>query len=189
MDDGEGEETQGEDYWLASRDIEVVASTVELLEKIRRADFTQPAELVTVATALHIFRRLPRASASDVELDLSLSGPKKRFGAIEVLHHWSVHVSAGRVSVISGGGYYDPATGSDSFTCLMWSAAPGAETSYEDWLHLHWMVPDGLPFPEEVARLDLNQPGFVLDDVYHTGNLLLDEREEYVESAPEYDDE
>jgi hypothetical protein len=54
----EDEGWQGEQHDLGPHGQTVVGPAIQLLEKIVRAPFIHPAELVSVAKALHVFKRL-----------------------------------------------------------------------------------------------------------------------------------
>jgi hypothetical protein len=167
-------ENESENYVLSARDAEVIHGAVQLLEKIARAPFTRPAELVSVASLLHVLSVAPRVSGAGSSARLTLRGPTRQYGDHKISHWWSIECADERIAISAGGYFFRPSTGGDSFTVLEWVAQGGEEAEYLD--HLPWLgiVDDACPFPEEVDRLNLNEDGFMLE-VEDDANLLLDE--------------
>jgi hypothetical protein len=161
-------------YLLASRDKIVVAAALELLQKVSKASFTSPAQLASVARGLHVLGRLPSTSEPLGDLTITLTGPRRQFGEHSIWHYWAVHIEEYLIEITTGGGFYRDATGSDSFSCLQWSAQPGEQTDYDDYTLQHWIVDDAQPFPHEVAGLDLNEGGFRLEVIDDANPLLSD---------------
>lgn len=185
-DPDEESESAADEYCLSAPDDAVIAAAVELLQKITRAPFTRPAELASVAKALHALSLVPRVTRSAVDVRIELRGPTRRYGENEIRHWWTVGVLGERIEVESGGYFYRKSTGGDSFTCLQWAAEPGMETEYSDYLPQLKLVNDAQPLPQEVARLDLDAGEFVLE-VQDTDNPLLEELEA-LEEAVDLDD-
>jgi hypothetical protein len=163
-----------ETYLLRGRDRSVVAAAIQLLEKVVRASFTRPAELVSVAKALHLLKRLPQVTDGEVALRVSLNGPRRWFGEREIWHWWNVEINSLLIEIYSGGHFYRQSTGGDSFTCFQWDAEPGEEPNYANYLDQLHMVDDARPFHLEVAALDLGEPGFSLE-VEDQDNPFLEE--------------
>lgn len=161
-------------YFLRGRDRRIVTASIKLLQKIISAPFTRPAELVSVAKALHLLKLLPRITEAGVTLRINLSGPRRWFGEHEIWHWWTVELDGHFIQVYSGGHFYRESTGGDSFTCFQWSAEPGEEPDYSDYLEQLQIVDDAQPFQLEVAAMDLTEPGFKLE-VEDQDNPLLDE--------------
>lgn len=163
-----------ETYLLPGRDRSLVAAAIDLLEKIARASLTCPAELVSVAKALHLLKRLPQVSDAEVTLSIQLKGPSRRFGEHEISHFWNVETNSPLIQIYSGGYFYRPSTGGDSFTSFRWNALPGEEPEYSNYLDQLQIVDDARPFHLEVAAIDLNESGFALE-VEDEGNPFLEE--------------
>lgn len=171
-----------ENYCLNDRDRTVVATAILLLEKILRADFIAPAEIVSVAKVLHVLKRLPNHSAA-IEVSVGLSGPRRIFDEHEIYHFWQVNVYACEIEISSGGHFHRESTGGDTFTCMQWSAQPGFEADYNDYLDQLQIVDDAQPFDQEVATLDLTQTGYALD-VTDEDNSLLEEAANLDDAEP-----
>jgi hypothetical protein len=65
--------------------------------------------------------------------------------------------------ISSSGLCYQPGADSDDVSMMSWTALPGATTEFDDYRESHWTVPDVHSFPEFVASVDLNSPGFKLE--------------------------
>ena len=162
-----------DNYCLNSRDQSVIANAIQLVEKILRADFITAAEIVSVAKVLHVLKRLPQRS-TELTVTISLSGPTRQFGEHRIYHFWQVNVFDSEVEISSGGHFYRKSTGGDTFTCMHWSAQPGFEADYGDYLEQHKIVDDAQPFDQEIATMDLSQAGYTLS-VTDDDNPLLEE--------------
>jgi hypothetical protein len=174
-DDRNNETTALEDdrYPLKHRDQRIVSASILLLNKLVQAPFTGPAQLVSVAKMLHVLRRLPEVTEG-VNVRVSVVGPRRRFEDREIYHWWDIGIEDGLIEISSGGHFYQESTGGDTFTCMQWSAEPGGETNYNDYLNHLRIVDDAQPFDREVNFLDLSQPGYSLE-VTDEDNSLLDE--------------
>ncbi|MCF8131351.1 MAG: hypothetical protein K9N10_22810 [Deltaproteobacteria bacterium] len=160
-------------YYLNDRDKIVVSSAILLVEKIINAPCISPAEQVSVAKVLHVLKHMP-ASSESITVSIGLSGPTRCFGEHEINHYWSIEIEDDQIRISSGGYFYRPSTGGDSFTCMSWNAAPGCEPDYGDFLDRLYIVDDAQPFDDEVAELNLTDDGYdltIMDDE----NPLLDE--------------
>ncbi len=173
----EDQPSETEQFLLNPRDEAIVGAAIQLLQKIINAPFTRRTELVSVAKALQVLAALPAAATLDQRLEVSLSGPRRWFGEHEIWHWWSVEITDQSISISSGGHFYRKSTGGDSFTSLQWRAEPGFEPDCSTYLDQLQIVDDAKPFPEEVAALDLAEPGFTLT-VEDEGNPLLAEQDE-----------
>lgn len=192
FDDEEFEEQKVETgpYELYGVDWAVVKAAIELLEKILCAPFITPAKIVSVSKVLYVLKRLPEQS-SEIQVEISLTGPRQRFHtqgeAHEIHHWWTVAVENNGLILIRSAGYFDRrSTGGETFISMQWSAFPGYETDYEDFLPLLSLVDDARPFDLEVTLIDLTKPGYTIS-VEDEDNPLLDEdiEEEEEESVVE----
>jgi hypothetical protein len=163
-------------YYLSVSDRVIVDAAIQLLDKIAHAAFTRPAQLVSVAKALYVLSKIPQVTQAEVTVHISLNGPRRWFGEHEIWHWWTVEIDSRFIEIGANGHFYRESTGGDSFTSLIWSAWPGEHATCLDYLDKLWMVDDAQPFPEEIASLDLTEPGFSLE-VRDEDNLLLDEME------------
>ncbi|MCX6854117.1 MAG: hypothetical protein NTV80_04335, partial [Verrucomicrobia bacterium] len=162
-----------EPYTMNVQDWVLVRHASHLLNKLMLAPWVRPAERVTIAKLQHALARLPRVS--DLEwINLTLSSPRKLFGEIETYHSWDIECDSGTLTLRSGGHFYRPSTGGDSFTTMTWSISPGYESDYSDYLESLWIVPDAAAFPESIQRIDLSDVGYSLT-LTDDANTLLDE--------------
>jgi len=157
-DDDFNEET----YQLCEQDHQVVAAARQLLHKIVQWKQIQANQREVVAEILQVLDQLPTAS-DELFASVLLSGPQRHFGDHAISHWWNIEVEGRDLTVSSGGGFYRPSTGGDSFTCMTWSATPGYETDYSDYLHTLQIVDDAQPFETEVEQLDLSERGYSLE--------------------------
>lgn len=161
-------------YIFSGRDKIIINAAIQLLSKITRAPFTRPAELATVAKALHVLGRFPSTAPAQISISIDLTGPTRRFGEHEIWHSWSVGIDGQSIELASGGHFYRKSTGGDSFTCFQWSACPGGKAVFLNYLDQLQIVDDARPFPEEIASLDLTEGGFSLT-VQDEDNPLLEQ--------------
>jgi hypothetical protein len=151
-----------------------------LLKKVAAATL-RPAQMVSVAKLQHVFSRLPRVTR-DLAVTASVIGPRRKFDEIETWHYWDIAIEGEQLSIGSGGHFYDPGTGGDSFTTMSWSATPGEPAVYDDYLESLWMVPDAQLFPEAVACIDFESRAYKIE-IADSDNPLLGEEEESAEDA------
>jgi len=166
-------ENDKENYILNDKDKIVINSAIGMLQKIISAPFVKPSQLVSIYKVLHVLTKLPETT-EDVDVVIDLCGPKRRFGKHEIFHYWKIEIEPNYISISSGGSFYRPSTGGDSFTCLHWTAQPECEADYNDYLDSLSIVDDAQPFDVEVEQMDLSQPGYSLD-IFDDDNPLLDD--------------
>ena len=160
-----------EQYILNDRDRQLVTSAIILLQKTSRAPFVKPSQLVSIGKALHVLSTFPDITEG-LNVTIDLSGPKRRYGDHEIWHWWQVSIEPNHIEISSGGSFYRQSTGSDTFTCMQWSAQPGFKAEYSDYLNSLWMVDDAQPFEPEVKQIDLSQPGYTIDVIDEDNSLL-----------------
>ncbi len=156
------EEPSDDQYVLSQRDRGIVTATKLLLWKIVRSTLVKPQQLEVVAKLLSLFDGLPK-TVGDMDLRLQLTGPRRSFGEHEIYHWWTITVEGQTIEVSSGGYFYRPSTGGDSFTSMTWAAAPGFDTEHSDYLDTLRIVDDAQPFDAEASQLDLSSPGYSLE--------------------------
>ena len=160
--DGNGPETEMHDrYSFDSRDRTLLTAADGLLKKVA-AGTLRPAQMVSVAKLRHVFSRLPRVTR-DLAVTVSVIGPRRKFDEIETWHYWDIAIEDEQLSIRSGGHFYDPSTGGDSFTTMKWSATPGEAAFYDDYLESLWMVSDAQLFPEAIAGIDLRTRAYKIE--------------------------
>ena len=106
-----------------------------------------------MAKLQHVFARLPRVT-SGLETSLTVSGPRNKFGEVETWHWWEVAVSETCLSISSGGHFYRPSTGGDSFATMRWDITPGFAADFRDYRDRLQIVPDVKAFPAAIAAID-----------------------------------
>ena len=175
--------TMPEHYRFDERDRDLLTAAAALLKKIANAETLRPAELVSVAKLQHVLSLLPRVT-HDLEVTVSVTGPRRNFGEIETWHYWEIGIEGKQLSISSGGHFYHPSTGGDSFTTMEWSAVSEEPAELADYRETLWMVPDVQSFPEAVADIDFAQGAYRIE-ITDSDNALLDEDEDTVKDAYE----
>jgi hypothetical protein len=165
-----------ERYNLNARDRSLLQAATNLLKRVAAAETLRPAELVSVAKLLHVLSILPRVT-SDLEVTVQVTGPRREFGEIETLHYWEVAVEGERLSISSGGHFFQPSTGGDSFTTMIWAAIPEEFSDLDDYRQSLWMVPDVLWFPDAVAGVDFASGGYKIRVIDEDNSLLEDDED------------
>jgi len=164
-----------EAYILTNPDKNILCSAKELLWKMVRSKLFSIAQLEQVTKVLKILERMPEIS-EELNVSISLVGPHRSFGEHEIVHWWEIKVEGQLISVESGGHFYRNSTGGDSFTCMSWSAYPGENTEFENYLNTLHIVDDVMPFEPEVRQIDLSDSGYsvtiYVDDEEITGNKI-----------------
>ena len=185
-DDSDCDNEDGSDsYVLNPHDKQLLAAAQSLLVKVARAPSLHPAQLVSVAKLQHALARLPHANP-DLEVHVSVVGPRHTFDDIETYHYWDVTLECGTLRLASGGHFYRPSSGGDSFTTMTWEAQPGEESDLSDYSANLWMVPDLRTYVDGVASVDFSTGGYSIE-VTDSDNALLEEMED--EEEGDEDDE
>ena len=110
-------------YRFNSRDQDLIDAAAVLLKEIIAFGKLCPAQLVSVAKVQHVLSRLPRVTL-DLGVTISVIAPRNNFDEVETWHYWDVAIDGKQLSISSGGHYYHPSTGGDSFTTMNWIAMP-----------------------------------------------------------------
>jgi hypothetical protein len=141
----------------------VVNATRQLLWKIAASALVDsPSKTVVVGKLFRVFQKLPEVML-DENLRLELVGPRRKYGEHEIYHWWDIELNEeGGLQVSSGGHFYRPQTGGDSFTAIIWDAVPGEEPKMEDYLHSLSIVDDADTFENEVVAMDLSAAEYKL---------------------------
>lgn len=188
MSSSESEDDNTEEtYQLCERDRQIVAVTRHLLWEIVRWNQIQANQLEVVAKILQVLDRLPAVS-DELFTSVLLKGPQRHFGDHKICHWWNVEVEDHDLAVSSGGYFHRPSTGGDSFTCMTWSATPGYETGYSDYLNTLQIVDDAQPFDAEVMQLALGEPGYFLEISADGEEISVLDEDEDDDESNEVDD-
>ena len=78
----------------------------------------------------------------------------------------------------SGGHFYRPSTGGDSFTSFRWVAYPGHPTDCQDHTPSLQIVDDAKPFGTEIEELDLGEPGYSVSVMIDGEDIATDDLED-----------
>jgi hypothetical protein len=151
-----------ERYQFGAKDHDLLSAAEALLRKVLVAESTRPAELVSVAKLQLVLSRLPRVT-SGMDVKVSVASPRRNCGEIETFHWWEVAVEGERLSISSGGHFYRPSTGGDSFSTMSWVAIPEVPTELDDHRESLWMVPDAQSFPDGVAGINFEAGGYTVE--------------------------
>lgn len=165
-----------ERYQFDANDHELLRAASDLLKKAATATTTAPAQVVSIAKLQHVLSVLPRVT-NGVEVSVSVSSPRRKFGEIETWHWWEVAAEDGRLAISAGGHFYQPRTGGDTFSTMSWAAVPEEPAELDDYRETLWMVPDVRSFPEGVASIDFASGGYSTE-VTDSDNPLLEGEEE-----------
>jgi hypothetical protein len=165
--------SEDEAYVFSSEDNEIVSATKELIQKTAHSENITARQLEVVDRILQVFEALPSVVA-DLDVQLQVTGPRRTFGSHEIYHWWNIEVENGNLCVTSGGHFYRPETGGDTFTSMIWRACPGYETEYRDYLDTLSLVDDAQPFDLEVLEIDFAKGGYSLT-VFEDGEELEDD--------------
>ena len=167
-------------YEFDAKDDELLSAAKILLKKVAVAETTRPAQLVTVAKLLHVLAVLPRVTTG-VTASVSVSCPRHQFDDIETFHWLDFAVKEDRLCISSGGHFYQPSSGGDTFTTMGWIAIPEEPAELDDYRDHLWMVPDVRSFPEGVESIDLSAGGYTVEIVDDDNPLLAERQDEDVE--------
>jgi len=160
-------------YRFDERDRDLLTAAAALLKMVANAETLRPAELVSVAKLQHVLSLLPRVT-HDLEVTVAVTGPRRNFGEAETWHYWEVGIEGKQLSISSGGHFYQPSTGGDSFTTMEWTAVSEEPAELADYRGTLWMVPDVQSFPEAVADIDFAQGAHRIE-ITDSENSLLEE--------------
>jgi hypothetical protein len=176
-----------ERYQFDSKDRALLDAAVALLKKVIADDAVRPAELVSVAKLLHVFTVLPKVTPG-LEVTVSVISPRRNFDEIETFHWWDVGVEGERLSIISGGHFYRPSTGGDTFRTIDWAAVPGEPAESEDHRASLQIVPDVQSFSDGVASIDFASGNYTVEVTDGDNPLLEDDGESNDEHSNEVAD-
>ena len=185
-DDAELSEDQSDRYILTAMDRDLLDAAAVLLKKVAGADTLRPAQLVSVAKLQHTLSHLPRVTPN-LDVTVSVVGPSRKFDEIETWHYWEVGIEGERLFLETGGHFYQPSTGGDSFTTMNWTAVPGQAAVCDDYSAGLWMVPDVETFSVGVAGIEFVSQSYRIE-IVDSDNALLDVDGEADEGEEQDDD-
>jgi hypothetical protein len=174
-------------YVLNSEDREFLEAAALMLSKVTKSNAISAAQLISVAKLQHALSRLPKLT-SDMTVEVTVTGPRRKYGESQTFHYWDIRLSDGELHLGSGGHFYQPSTGGDSFTSFSWEAAPGGESECNDYRDFHSIVPDLMSYPEGVDSIDFEDGGFRID-IVDSDNRFLEESDDDENGDDDDDDE
>lgn len=164
-------------YCIGERDEHLLRAATALLNKVASAETLRPAELVSVAKLQHVFSRLPQVTPY-LEVTVSVIGSRRKFGEIETWHYWDIGVEGEMITIGSGGHYYHPQTGGDSFTTMQWTAVPEEPAELDDYLDHLSIVPDARSFADGATETEFLSGDYRIE-VTDPNNDLLEDKENH----------
>ncbi|MES2467595.1 MAG: hypothetical protein V4675_09870, partial [Verrucomicrobiota bacterium] len=166
---------EDDEYMLSAGDRPLLLSAQAFLEKAIYGRLASPAEVISIAKLLHALQRLPKTT-SDVNVQVSITSPRRGFGDIKTFHWWRVELEYGSLRLQSGGHFHRPSTGGDAFRTMSWEACPGSPADLFDYRHTLRVVPDVRSFEDGVASIDFATGEYTIE-VIDDDNPLLEEME------------
>jgi hypothetical protein len=154
--------TKGGRYKLKTGDKAILSAAIVMLKKVAAAKTSEPDQLMSVSKLLNFISKLPEVP-SGVDVSVTVSGPNRKFGDINTSDHWTVAVEGLWVSISSGGYFFRPSSGGDSFTTMTWSAAPGEIPDFRDYRDSLQIVPGLRSFSDGVEKIDLASGNYSLE--------------------------
>lgn len=171
---------EAEGYLFDEADEAVLATTKLLVTKVLGSHLPSDAEREVVFTIANALASLPDV-VSNLNISFTLTGPRRKFGDHEIYHFWTVEFVEDQIEIASGGHFYRPSTGGDTFTSFRWGAYPGFETECHEYSSSLRIVDDAKPFASEIHDLDLSERGYsvtAMIDGEDVGDENDDEEEE-----------
>jgi hypothetical protein len=165
---------ESDPYIFGSEDLEFLNAAKLLLRKVLQWNRLTFAQLITVAKVSHVINRLPRPSSEIEYAKISVSSPEKSFGEIRTFHWWDVMIEGQSIRLSSGGHFYRPSTGGDTFTSVIWDAVPGVEAQLSDYSQQNAIVPDLRTYADGIESIDLPSGEYVVE-VEDCDNVQLED--------------
>lgn len=151
-----------ESYILDEQDLAIIAATKTLLWRIVKQTSIDAKQLTAASKLIEVFENMPLARL-DVTEAARVRGPTRRFGENEIWHYWHIEVERGEIRINSGGHFYRPSTGGDSFSSMSWVISPGCSSEFLDYLEHLSIVNDAAPYPDEVGDIEFSKPGYAIE--------------------------
>ena len=160
------EEDEENGFLLYREDWRIVRGLKKVLWQLARSvKLVSARQLEAVAGVLCFLEDMPRAGRED-DIEISLRGRRKKFDSgVEIYRYWTLRIEGQVLEATSAGSYFNPATGSDSFTSQYWWAEPGCEPMFSDYRDGLWMVPYLGDLADELAEMNLEKDGIEVEIV------------------------
>lgn len=146
-------------YALEDLDWAVVGIAKQFLAKVIVSTLINESERKILFSIGERLDKLPEVSRP-FDAEVSVVGPRRHFEDREIYHHWTLEVLGEELSFRSGGHFYRPSTGGDSFTSFSWVLLPGCQSECWDYSDGLTVVDDAKPIGTAISDLDLTEPGF-----------------------------
>ena len=162
----EYEEDEEDGFLLDRDDWRIVRGLKKVLWQLARSTALSSArQLEAVAGVLGFLEDMPRAGRED-DIEISLRGRRKKFKeGVEIYRYWTIRIDGQVLEATSAGSYFNPATGSDSFTSQYWCVEPGCDPMFSDYRDSLWMVPYLGDIADELAEMNLEKDGVEMEIV------------------------
>lgn len=162
----EYEEDEEDGFLLDRDDWRIVRGLKKVLWQLARSTALSSArQLEAVAGVLGFLEDMPRAGRED-DIEISLRGRRKKFKeGVEIYRYWTIRIDGQVLEATSAGSYFNPATGSDSFTSQYWCVEPGCDPMFSDYRDSLWMVPYLGDIADELAEMNLERDGVEMEIV------------------------
>ena len=159
----DNEDVSINEYNFDPRQDDIVEAASRLLWKLASSKLIDsPSKAIVVGKLFRVLQYLPLV-AMDENLEISLVGPRRKFGDHEIYHFWTIALEEnGYLKISSGGHFYRPQTGGDTFSSMSWEVTPGEEPVYNSYLDTLSIVDDADTFENEVDSIQLNSVGYEL---------------------------
>jgi hypothetical protein len=156
----EVEDASDDRYDFDPADSTIVSAAQQLLLKLAESPLADSAaKVIVLGKMFHVFQKLPEVTLGS-SLHVELTGPRRRFGTHEIYHWWHISLEErGYLEIESGGHFYRPETGGDTFTSMTWQVSPGGEPDFSDDIYSLPIVDDADTFENEVAAMELDDTG------------------------------
>ena len=132
-------------YESTRSDSPLVGAAIVLLDKVIKSGVLSPAQLVSIAKLFQVYCRLPRITPG-LEIKVTITSPRNKFGDVETYYWWDVGVQDEMLEISSGGHFYRPSSGGDTFSIMRWIISPGYDAEFDDYLENLSIVPDACSF-------------------------------------------
>lgn len=169
----EDEEEDEEDGFLLGReDWRIVRGLRKVLWQLARsAKLSSARQLEAVAGVLGFLEGMPRAGREE-DIEISLGARRKKFNnGVEIYRYWTIRIEGQGLEVTSAGSYFNPATGSDSFTSQCWCVEPACDPMFSDYRDDLWMVPCLGDLADELEEMNLEKDGIEVEIIVSGENV------------------
>ena len=120
---------------------------------------------------------------------MTVIGPRSKFGEVETYYWWDVGVQDELLEISSGGHFYRPSSGGDTFSIMKWTGSPGYEAELDDYLENLSIVPDACSFEEGVEKVDFSTKSYGVDVEDPDNEWLEDDNDGEIDDVEEESEE